>query len=60
MAIVYGNRYRPTNKDIDLGLAKAEGLFNRGNFKASLENAINTINIIEPGIHQRLLDAYQN
>lgn len=58
-AIVYGNRYRPVNKDIDLGLTKAENLFNKGNFKASLENAINTINIIEPGIHQRLLDAYQ-
>ncbi len=60
MAIVYGNRYRPTNKEIDLGLSKAEGLFNRGNFKGALENAINTINIIEPGIHKRLLDAYQN
>ena len=59
MAIVYGNRYRPTNKDIELGLTKAENLFNRGNFKASLENAINTINIIEPGIHKRLLDAYK-
>ncbi len=50
-AIVYGNRYRPVNKDIDLGLTKAENLFNKGNFKASLENAINTINIVEPGIH---------
>ena len=60
MAIVYGNRYRPTNKEIDLGLAKAESLFNRGQFKNALENAINTINIIEPGIHERLLDAYQN
>lgn len=58
-AIVYGNRYRPVNKDINLGLTKAENLFNKGNFKASLENAINTINIVEPGIHQRLLDAYQ-
>ena len=36
MAIVYGNRYRPTNKEIDLGLSKAEGLFNRGNFKGAL------------------------
>ena len=60
MAIVYGNRYRPVNKDIDLGLSKAENLFNKGNFKASLENAINAINVVEPGIHQRLLDAYQN
>ncbi len=60
MAIVYGNRYRPVNKDIDLGISKAENLFNKGNFKASLENAINAINVVEPGIHQRLLDAYQN
>lgn len=60
MAIVYGNRYRPINKEIELGLSKAENLFNRGNFKGSLENAINTINIIEPGIHERLLDAYKN
>lgn len=59
MAIVYGNRYRPVNKEIELGLTKAENLFNKGNFKGSLENAINTINIVEPGIHERLLEAYQ-
>lgn len=59
MAIVYGNRYRPVNKEIELGLSKAENLFNKGNFKASLENAINSINIVEPGIHERLLEAYQ-
>lgn len=59
-AIVYGNRYRVMNKDVDFGLVKAENMFNKGNFKGSLENAINAINIVEPGIHRRLLDEYQN
>ena len=58
-AIVYGNRYRPVNRDVDFGLAKAENAFMKGNFKVSLENAINAINIVEPGIHKRLIDEYQ-
>ncbi len=59
-AIVYGNRYRVVNKDVDFGLAKAETAFYKGNFKNSLEQAINAINIIEPGIHKRLLEEYRN
>ena len=59
-AIVYGNRYRVVNKDVDFGLTKAENLFFKGNFRASLENAINAINIVESGIHKRLLSEYQN
>ena len=58
-AIVYGNRYRVVNKEVDLGLTKAENSFYKGNFKNSLENAINAINIVEPGIHKRLLDEYK-
>jgi len=58
-AIVYGNRYRVVNKEVDLGLTKAESSFYKGNFKNSLENAINAINIIEPGIHKRLLEEYK-
>ena len=60
MAIVYGNRYRPINHDIDYGLIKSENLFYKGNYKQSLEQAINTINLVEPGIYERLLDEYQN
>lgn len=59
-AIVYGNRYRTINANIEAGLTKAEREFFRGNFKSSLEYAINSINVIEPGIHKRLLDAYKN
>ncbi|MFI3260944.1 MAG: septation ring formation regulator EzrA [bacterium] len=57
--IVYGNRYRVTNKEVDLNLTKAENAFNKGNFKLSLENAINAINIVEPGIHKKLLEEYK-
>lgn len=58
MAIIYGNRYRPINRDLALGLSKAEGLFFKGSFKSALENAINALNIIEPGVHKRLKDVY--
>lgn len=57
-AIVYGNRYR-VNKEVDTGLTKAEISFYKGNFKNSLENAIGAINIVEPGIHRRLMEEYQ-
>ena len=58
-AIVYGNRYRAVYKDVELGLIKAENAFYKGNFKNSLENAINAINVVEPGIHKRLIEEYK-
>ena len=58
-AIVYGNRYRINNKDVDFGLIKAENAFYKGNYKNSLEQAISAINIIEPGIHKKLLAEYK-
>lgn len=57
-AIVYGNRYR-NNETVDSGLSKAEYDFYKGNYKSSLEQAINSINIIEPGIHKRLMEEYR-
>ena len=59
MAIIYGNRYRAVYKDVEIGLIKAENAFYKGNFKTSLENAINAINIVEPGIHKRLIEEYK-
>lgn len=58
MAIVYGNRYR-INKEVDFGLLKAENAFMKGNYKSSLECAINAINIIEPGIYKKLLKEFE-
>ena len=60
LAIVYGNRYRILNKDVDLGLEKAESSFYRGNYKLALENAMASINIVEPDIKKRLIEEYKN
>ena len=60
MAIVYGNRYRVNNNEVDIGLLKAEQNFFKGNFKQSLQLAINAINIVEPGIYKKLLNEYQD
>lgn len=60
MAIVYGNRYRVVNKDVDFGLTKAENSFCKGNYKICLEQAISAINIVEPGIHHKLLENFKD
>jgi septation ring formation regulator len=59
MAIVYGNRYRSTKVKIEEGLSKAEMYFIKGDYKRSLEIAINTIDIIEPGFYHHLLSLYE-
>jgi septation ring formation regulator len=58
-AIVYGNRYRSNKQYIDEGLGKSEILFIKGEYKKSLELTLNTIDIIEPGIHKKLLNLYE-
>ena len=58
MAIVYGNRYRANENDIDRNLTYSEVLFNKGEYKKSLELTINTLNKIEPGIYDKLLNFY--
>lgn len=60
MAIVYGNRYRVVNKDVDFGLTKAENSFYKGNYMICLEQAISAINIVEPGIHHKLLENFKD
>ena len=58
MAIVYGNRYRSSEKDLDRNLTYAEMLFAKGEYKKSLELSINSLNRIEPGIYDKLLNLY--
>ena len=57
MAIVYGNRYRPVNRNLDLELTRAEELFYDGEYKKALETSIRAINVVEPGVHKKLLEA---
>ncbi len=58
MAIVYGNRYRASEKELDKNISYSEVLFNKGEYKKSLELTINSLNKFEPGIYDKLLDFY--
>lgn len=58
MAIVYGNRYRSNIEGLDKNLAVSENLFYEGDYKKSLEISINSLNRIEKGIYDKLLNLY--
>lgn len=60
MTIVYGNRYRSSNKEVETELIKAEVLFRKGEYKKSLETSIDAISTIEPNIHKKLISAYES
>ena len=60
MAIVYGNRYRSSNKDIEKGLNASSKAFYNGEYKESLEIVLNTLNIVEPGIHKKLISKMES
>lgn len=58
MAIVYGNRYRSDENDLEKYLTYAEKLFYKGEYQKSLEISINALNRVEKGIYEKLLDLY--
>ncbi len=58
MAIVYGNRYRSSVNNLDKYLRYSEKLFYRGEYKKSLEVTINSLNKVEDGIYNKLLNLY--
>ena len=58
MAIVYGNRYRSSEKDLNRNLTYSEMLFAKGDYKKSLDLTINSLNKIEPGIYDKLQKLY--
>ena len=58
LAIVYGNRYRSSEKEIDRNLTYSEMLFGKGEYQKSLELTLNSLNKIEPGIYDKLLKLY--
>lgn len=60
MAIVYGNRYRSQVEDLDKFLTYAERLFYKGEYQKSLEITINSLNKVEHGIYDKLLNLYAN
>ena len=58
-SIIYGNRYRSEDLNIDSGLNQATLLFNRGNYKKSLDVTINTLERVDNGIRGRIKDIYE-
>ena len=56
VAIIYGNRYRSINKNVDLEITKSEGLFYEGDYKKALDTTIRAINTVEPGISDKLFE----
>lgn len=55
MAIVYGNRYRSTYKEIDMGLADSQNKFFQGKYKEALDIAIKAISVVEEDIESKLM-----
>ena len=57
-AIIYGNLYRPLDKDLDKSLSNAEVLFFKGDYNKSLEISVNALNKIDSGIYDKLISMY--
>lgn len=59
-AIIYGNRFRKDDVEIDKGLSRAEVLFYKGNYKKALEVSFDTLDTFDPGIKVRLMHSYES
>ena len=59
-AIVYGNRYRPLDSNLDKSLLNAEILFFKGQYNKSLEISVNALNKIDSGAYDKLAAIYNN
>lgn len=51
--IVYGNRYRSSYQEVDVNLDEATDLFNRGQYKKSLDILVSTLSEIDTSIKDR-------
>ena len=58
-SIVYGNRYRSKNLNIDSGLNQAQMLYYKGNYKKALEVSVNTIERIDSDIRRKVNEIYE-
>ena len=59
-AIVYGNRYRSSNTELNNHLNISEKLFYKGEYKKSFELTINVLNKIDPEIYKKILNLYKS
>lgn len=57
LTIVYGNRYRPISKNLDMSMIQSEELFYKGEYKKSLEKCIRALELIEPGVYNKIMES---
>lgn len=60
VAIIYGNRFRPLDNNIDKALSNAEVLFFKGEYTKSLETSLNALNKIDSSTFDKLVGIYNN
>ena len=58
-SMVYGNRYRSKNMNIDSGLNQAQMLYYKGNYKKALEVSVNTIERVDSDIRRKVNEIYE-
>lgn len=58
-SIVYGNRYRSQDINIDSGLNQAQALFYKGNYKKALDVTVSTIERIDEDIKEKVSELYE-
>jgi septation ring formation regulator len=58
-SIIYGNRYRSEDINIDSGLNQSTMLYNNGNYKKSLEVTMNTLERVDKNIKGRINEIYE-
>ena len=58
-SIVYGNRYRKEDINIDNGLNQSTLLYNKGNYKKSLDVTVNTLERVDKEIKGRISEMYE-
>lgn len=58
MAIIYGNKFRSSMKEMDVGLSNAEMLFHKGEYQEAFEVSMNTIELMDKDIREKLLKYY--
>ena len=58
-SIIYGNRYRSKNINIDSGLNQAQMFFYKGNYKKALEVSVSTIERVDKDIRKKVKELYE-
>lgn len=58
-SIVYGNRYRSKNINIDSGLNQAQMFYYKGNYKKALDVSVATIERVDSNIKKKVNELYE-